>query len=98
VLTALELARQARIAANRAYLAGLGLGPAAMHAGRVPPLAPGDQVVLAAARELASRAAAEQGRQQVSLTVGRAAGPGTTSSVELYQQAWQPCSNPRASI
>jgi hypothetical protein len=35
VLTALELARQARIAANRAYLAGLGLGPQAMHAGQV---------------------------------------------------------------
>lgn len=35
VLTALELARQARIAANRAYLAGLGLGPQAMHTGQV---------------------------------------------------------------
>ncbi len=35
VLTALELARQARIAANRAYLAGLGLGPHAMHTGQV---------------------------------------------------------------
>lgn len=34
VLTALELARQARIAANRAYLAGLGLGPQAMHTGQ----------------------------------------------------------------
>lgn len=35
VLTALELARQARIAANRAYLAGLGLGPQAMNCGQV---------------------------------------------------------------
>jgi len=35
VLTALDLARQARIAANRAYLAGLGLGPQAMHTGQV---------------------------------------------------------------
>ncbi|PRW39133.1 cytochrome P450 chloroplastic isoform C [Chlorella sorokiniana] len=65
VLTALELARQARIAANRAYLAGLGLGPQAMHAGQVPPLVPNDPVVLAAARELAAQAAAEQGRQQM---------------------------------
>jgi hypothetical protein len=115
VLTALELARQARIAANRAYLAGLGLGPQAMHGGQVggqgnkvagpseakrsfrrhlplvasqpstsclqllplmslccplyleqvAPLAPNDPVMLAAARELASRAASEQGLQQV---------------------------------
>ncbi len=35
VLTALELARQARIAANRAYLTGLGLGPQAMNTGLV---------------------------------------------------------------
>lgn len=43
VLTALELARQARIAANRAYLTGLGLGPQAMNAGlvsRCPPSSP----------------------------------------------------------
>ncbi|PSC73461.1 DNA N-6-adenine-methyltransferase (Dam) [Micractinium conductrix] len=65
VLTALELARQARIAANRAYLAGLGLGPQAMNCGQVAALPPDDPVVLAAARELASRAAAEQGRQQM---------------------------------
>ncbi|EFN52905.1 hypothetical protein CHLNCDRAFT_138470 [Chlorella variabilis] len=65
VLTALELARQARIAANRAYLAGLGLGPKAMSSGQVPPLAPNDPVMLAAAWELARRAAAEQGRQQL---------------------------------
>lgn len=65
VLTALELARQARIAANRAYLAGLGLGAGAMKSGQVPPLAPTDPVILAAARELASRAAEEQGRRQV---------------------------------
>ncbi|KAL4853371.1 Cytochrome P450 97B2 [Chlorella vulgaris] len=65
VLTALELARQARIAANRAYLAGLGLGAGAMKSGQVPPLAPTDPVILAAARELASRAAEEQGRRQL---------------------------------
>jgi hypothetical protein len=46
VLTALELARQARIAANRAYLAGLGLGPNALHSGQVQPLAPDDPVML----------------------------------------------------
>lgn len=46
VLTALELARQARIAANRAYLAGLGLGPNAVHTGTVPPLEPNDPVML----------------------------------------------------
>ena len=46
VLTALELARQARIAANRAYLAGLGLGPNAVHGGQVAPLAPDDPVML----------------------------------------------------
>lgn len=39
VLTALELARQARIAANRAYLAGLGLGPKAMNTGQARGLA-----------------------------------------------------------
>ncbi|KAL4440210.1 hypothetical protein ABPG75_003211 [Micractinium tetrahymenae] len=65
MLTALELARQARIAANRAYLVGLGLGPQAMNNGQVPPLAPNDPVMLAAARELATRAAEEQGRQQL---------------------------------
>ena len=32
---------------------------------QVPPLEPSDPVVLAAARELAAQAAAEQGRQQV---------------------------------
>lgn len=34
---------------------------------QVPPLAPNDPVMLAAARELATRAAEEQGRQQVRL-------------------------------
>ncbi|GAB4820518.1 hypothetical protein N2152v2_007564 [Parachlorella kessleri] len=66
VLTALELARQARIAANRAYLAGLGLGPKALHDGKVEPLPPDDPVVLQAARELAMQAAAEEARRQAS--------------------------------
>lgn len=39
VLTALELARQARIAANRAFLAGLQLAPQAMATGQVTLLA-----------------------------------------------------------
>jgi hypothetical protein len=65
VLTALELSRQARMAANRAYLAGLGLGPRAMHEGAVSALQPDDPLVLAAAREMARTAAAAQAKKQV---------------------------------
>ena len=66
MLTALELARQARIAANRAYLAGLQLGPDAMSKGQVRPLQVGDPVVVAAARQLATSAALTQAKNQVS--------------------------------
>ena len=65
VLTALELGRQARIAANRAYLAGLQLGPEAMSKGEVRPLQVADPVVLAAARQLATTAALSQAKSQV---------------------------------
>lgn len=66
VLTALELARQARIAANRAYLAGLQKGPDAMSKGEVQPLQVADPTVLAAARQLATSAALCQAKNQVS--------------------------------
>ena len=65
VLTALELARQARIAANRAYLAGLQRGPEAMSKGEVRPLQVADPVVLSAARQLATTAALCQAKHQV---------------------------------
>lgn len=65
VLTAIELARQARIAANRAYLSGLQLGPQAMSSGAVRPLPVDDVAVLAAARELARKAARSEAKQQV---------------------------------
>ena len=65
MLTALELGRQARIAANRAYLAGLQLGPEAMSKGEVRPLQVADPVVLAAARQLATTAALSQAKSQV---------------------------------
>ncbi|KAL0042559.1 hypothetical protein WJX79_003671 [Trebouxia sp. C0005] len=65
VLTALELARQARIAANRAYLAGLRKGPDAMSKGEVQPLQVADPTVLAAARQLATSAALCQAKNQL---------------------------------
>lgn len=46
VLTALELARQARIAANRAFLTGLQLGPQAMTNGQVCALCRGSPISL----------------------------------------------------
>ena len=67
VLTALELGRQARIAANRAYLAGLQLGPGAMSLGQVRPLQVADPMVLTAARQLATTAALTQAKSQVCL-------------------------------
>lgn len=71
MLSALELARQARIAANRAYLSSLGLGAAAMHGGGVPALLPASPTVLVAAREVAHRAALEQAKRQVRWFGGR---------------------------
>ncbi len=69
MLTALELARQARIAANRAYLAGLQKGPDAMSKGEVQPLQVADPAVLAAARQLATSAALCQAKNQVGTNV-----------------------------
>ena len=65
VLTAIELARQARIAANRAYLAGLRLGPSAMASGEVTAVPAQNALVLAAARQLAEKAALAEARSQV---------------------------------
>ena len=73
VLTSLELARQARIAANRAYLAGLGLGGGGRGGGDgcgPAALAPDDPAVLLAARELARKAAAASATAQVGLVAG----------------------------
>ncbi|KAL3130580.1 hypothetical protein ABBQ38_008385 [Trebouxia sp. C0009 RCD-2024] len=65
VLTALELGRQARIAANRAYLVGLQLGPEAMSQGHIRPLQVADPAMLAAARQLATTAALTQAKSQL---------------------------------
>lgn len=65
MLTAIELARGARMAANRAYLAGLGLGPQAMSSGAVSAVPPDHALTLAAARELAREAALAQATNQV---------------------------------
>ena len=54
------------MAANRAYLAGLQLGPEAMSKGQVRPLEVADPAVLAAARQLATSAALSQAKIQVS--------------------------------
>lgn len=66
VVTALEMARQARIAANRAYFQQLGLNSAGC-GGEGPnaaPLAYDDPAVMAAAREISKRVALETCRQQ----------------------------------
>lgn len=66
VLSAIELARQARIAANRAYLASLKMGPRAIASGSVKPVGAADELVLSAARLLAEKAAVEEARTQAS--------------------------------
>ena len=63
--TPLALSLQARMAANRAFLAGVGLLPSAMTSGLVPPLAPDDPLTLMAARNLAHKAALATAEQQV---------------------------------
>lgn len=65
VLSAIELARQARIAANQAYLAGLKMGPRAIANGQVAAVSNNNDLVLSAARILADKAAVEQARSQV---------------------------------
>ena len=67
VLSAIELARQARIAANRAYLASLRMGPRAIASGSVQPVAGDNALVLSAARLLAEKAAVEEAKSQVQL-------------------------------
>ena len=52
------------MAANRAYLAGLGLGPQAIACGTVPAVPPGHPLTLAAARRLANTAALTQATNQ----------------------------------
>ena len=64
-LSSIELARQSRIAANRAYLAGLHLSPTAMTGGLVEPVGAGSSLVLRAARLLADKAAITEARAQV---------------------------------
>ncbi|GMH33235.1 hypothetical protein BSKO_01069 [Bryopsis sp. KO-2023] len=49
VLTCLELARQAREAANRAYLKGLGKDPSAIHQGELDFVPPWDDLTISAA-------------------------------------------------
>ena len=67
-LSSIELARQSRIAANRAYLASLHLGPTAMTGGLVDPMGADSSLVLRAARMLADKAAITEARSQVKLT------------------------------
>lgn len=65
VLTALELARRARIAANRAYLSKLGLTPGSINGGEIAPLPPDNEAMVKAARELARQAAVEASHRQL---------------------------------
>lgn len=64
---------QARVAANKAYMMGLGLGPApttaALQQQQPWPaaLAPTDAAVMSAARKLAQQAAVQKAKRQVSL-------------------------------
>lgn len=64
-LSSIELARQSRIAANRAYLAGLHLSPQAMTGGLVEAVGADSSLVLRAARMLADKAAITEARSQV---------------------------------
>lgn len=65
VLTAVELARGARMASNKAFLAALGLGPKAIASGSVAAVPPDHALTLAAARKLARAAALAQATNQV---------------------------------
>jgi hypothetical protein len=56
---------QARVAANRAYLRGLGLSSSAMQQGLVAPLDPHHSAVVEAARKLAKQAAVARAEKQV---------------------------------
>eukprot|EP00775_Hariotina_reticulata_P007949 gene7949-8147_t len=65
LVSALELARQARVAANKAYLRGLGLTPSAIQQGLIRPLALDHMAVVAAARKLAQQEAVAQAEVQL---------------------------------
>jgi hypothetical protein len=58
-------ADQARVAANRAYLRGLGLTPSAIQQGLIPPLATNHLAVVAAAHKLAQQEAVARAETQV---------------------------------
>ncbi len=53
------------MAANRAFLAGLHMEPSAVQGGQVGPLAPGDPLLVQAARQLARKAALATATRQV---------------------------------
>lgn len=53
------------MAANRAFLKGIGLKPSAMQDGLINPVDPADPLVLQSARTLAARAAIAQAERQV---------------------------------
>jgi hypothetical protein len=65
-----RLPAQARLAANKAFLQGLGLGPAALQGdgsgSGVPPLAPTHTAVIKAAQQLARQAALDRAKRQLS--------------------------------
>lgn len=67
VMSPIELARQSRIAANRAFLAGLNLPASVMSSGQVKPLVNDDAMIIRAARELAQQATYLDAKHQVEL-------------------------------
>jgi hypothetical protein len=65
MLSSLELARAARLAANKAYLQGLGLGPTALQQGAAAPLPPDHTALVRAAQALAKQAAVGRAKRQL---------------------------------
>lgn len=65
-MSPIELARQSRMAANRAFLAGLNLPSSAMSRGEIKPLEKDDSLIVTAARELAKQATYMDAKQRVS--------------------------------
>eukprot|EP00878_Enallax_costatus_P019077 GHUV01020115.1.p1 GENE.GHUV01020115.1~~GHUV01020115.1.p1 ORF type:complete len:119 (+),score=38.68 GHUV01020115.1:449-805(+) len=64
-MSSLALAREARVAANRAYLRGLGLGPSAIQSGLIDPLPTDHMAMVAAARQIAKQTAIRRAEQQL---------------------------------
>lgn len=62
---------QTRVAANRAYLRGLGLGPSAIQSGLINSLPPDHMAMVAAARQIAKQAAIKRAEQQVRHSIYR---------------------------